>query len=343
MTKDSIGTLPSDERVAGQSVLEVRDLRVQFETERGLVHAVNGVSFDVAAGETFAIVGESGSGKSVTVQAVMGALQMPPGRIAGGSVHFQGQDLFTVSPAKRRVLRGSRMALITQDALTALNPSFTVGFQIAELYRVHQGLSRREARARAVEMLELVRIPDAEDRVRQYPHQFSGGMQQRVMIAMALALDPDVVIADEPTTALDVTVQAQIMDLLSDLQERLGMGLVLITHDLALVSGVADRIGIMYGGRIVEQGPVGEVFARPAHPYTRGLMRSVPGNARRAEDLHPIPGRPPDLIDPPSGCAYAPRCDRAIDACNAEVPPPIQVAPGRSSRCLFADEEYAGA
>jgi oligopeptide transport system ATP-binding protein len=324
----------------GETLLEVDDLAVEFDSERGVVRAVNGVSFQVRAGETLAIVGESGSGKSVTIQAVMGSIPIPPGRIASGAVRYRGRDLLTMAPSERRKLRGSRISMVTQDALTALNPTLTVGFQIGEMYRIHQGLSRKESRDRAVEMLRRVHIPDAENRVRQYPHQFSGGMQQRVMIAMALALDPEIVIADEPTTALDVTVQAQIMDLLEELQASIGMALVLITHDLALVSGSADRIGIMYGGRLVEAGTVPDVFHRPSHPYTRGLMHSVPGNARRAEDLHPIPGRPPDLVSLPPGCAYAPRCDRAEQRCVESVPPLVEVVPGRTSACFFAGEEY---
>lgn len=328
-------------RAKGEIALTVYDLFVEFATERGTVHAVNGVSFCARAGETIAIVGESGSGKSVTAQTIMGTLPRPPAEITRGTVRFEDTDLITLPRAKLRRLLGSHISMVTQDALTALNPTLTVGFQIAEMYRVHWRLSRAEAKARAIEMLERVRIPDAAARARQYPHQFSGGMQQRAMIAMALALEPEVVIADEPTTALDVTVQAQIMDLLLDLQTETGMALVLITHDLALVSDVADTIAIMYGGRIVESGPVREVFARPAHPYTRGLMTSVPGNARRAEDLRPIPGRPPDLLARPTACAFAPRCDRAVERCHTDLPSLAAVAGTRMSACHLAHEEYA--
>lgn len=339
-TKDRCGSA-RPKREKGEVVLEIDDLAVEFSTERGTVHAVNGVSFCARAGETIAIVGESGSGKSVTAQTIMGTLPRPPAEITRGAVRYGDIDIVTLPRRELRRLLGSRISMVTQDALTALNPTLTVGFQIAEMYRIHWKLSRAEARSRAVKMLDHVRIPDAAARARQYPHQFSGGMQQRAMIAMALALEPEVVIADEPTTALDVTVQAQIMDLLLDLQNENGMALVLITHDLALVSDVADSIGIMYGGRIVESGPVRDVFARPAHPYTRGLMTSVPGNARRAEDLQPIPGRPPDLLARPTACAFAPRCDRAIDRCHAELPSLASVADGRTSACHLAHLEYA--
>ncbi len=346
MTSRSVGTRPRNgeqqpRRPKGEVALEVTDLEVRFSTERGTVHAVNGVSFSARSGETIAIVGESGSGKSVTAQTIMGTLPQPPAEITRGQIRYGDVDLLTLPRSELRRLLGARISMVTQDALTALNPTLTVGFQIAEMYRIHRGLSRSAARARVIEMLERVRIPDAAARANQYPHQFSGGMQQRAMIAMALALDPEVVIADEPTTALDVTVQAQIMDLLLELQNENGMALVLITHDLALVSDVADAIGIMYGGRIVESGPVRDVFARPAHPYTRGLMTSVPGNARRAEDLQPIPGRPPDLLAQPTACAFAPRCDRAIDRCHAELPSLAVVADGRTSACHLAHEEYA--
>lgn len=344
-TETGVGTAerPPQGAESRTPLLEVRDLAVEFDTERGVVHAVNGATFDVAAGETLAIVGESGSGKSVTLQAVMGALPSPPATVTRGEIRFRGEDLRKMPKSRLRALRGTSLSLITQDALTALNPSFTVGFQIAEMYRVHRGMGRRESKRRAVEMLDRVHIPDAGRRAAQYPHEFSGGMQQRAMIAMAIALDPDVLVADEPTTALDVTVQAQIMELLSELQASLGMALILITHDLALVSGVADRLAVMYAGRIIESGPVGDVFRRPAHPYTRGLMQSVPGNARHAEDLRPIPGRPPDLIAAPTACSYAPRCDRAVDRCRESVPPQFSVAAGRKSACFFASEEYEDA
>jgi oligopeptide/dipeptide ABC transporter ATP-binding protein len=301
-------------------VLSVRDLEVEFSTADGLVSAVNGVGFDLAAGETLAILGESGSGKSVTAQAVMGLIERP-GRVVAGSVSFGGVDLLAASDEDRRRVRGSGLAMVFQDPLSALNPVWSVGFQIGELFRVHRGLGRREARRRAVELLERVRIPAAAQRVGQYPHQFSGGMRQRVMIAMALALDPEVLIADEPTTALDVTVQAQILELLDDLRAETGMGLLLITHDLGVVAETADRVAVMYAGRIVETGPADALLSAPAHPYTEGLLASVPrGQSGREHRLRPIAGAPPSLARIPPGCPFHPRCPYVIDRCRSERP-----------------------
>nr|WP_202514972.1 MULTISPECIES: ABC transporter ATP-binding protein [unclassified Streptomyces] len=316
-------------------MLEVRDLHVEFRTREGAAHAVNGVSYAVDAGETLAVLGESGSGKSVTAQAVMGILDMPPGRITGGRILFQGQDLLRMRERERRRIRGAGMAMIFQDALSALNPVLSVGDQLAEMFVVHRGASRKQARARAVELMERVRIPAAAQRVRDYPHQFSGGMRQRIMIAMALALEPALIIADEPTTALDVTVQAQVMELLAELQREYRMGLVLITHDLGVVADVADRIAVMYAGKIVESAPVRDLYKAPAHPYTRGLLDSVPRLDRKGQELYAIKGLPPSLLRVPPGCAFHPRCPMARDVCRTDEPPLYTVSGSRGSACHF--------
>ncbi|MFE4670084.1 ABC transporter ATP-binding protein [Streptomyces sp. NPDC056716] len=316
-------------------LLEVRDLHVEFKTREGVAKAVNGVSYGVDAGETLAVLGESGSGKSVTAQAVMGILDMPPGRITGGEIRFQGRDLLRLKESERRRVRGAQLAMIFQDALSALNPVLCVGDQLGEMFIVHRGMSRKDARARAVELMDRVRIPGAAERVKQYPHQFSGGMRQRIMIAMALALEPALIIADEPTTALDVTVQAQVMELLADLRRELDMGLILITHDLGVVADVADRIAVMYAGRIVEQAPVHDIYQAPAHPYTRGLLDSIPRLDQKGQELYAIKGLPPNLLDIPPGCAFHPRCPLAQDVCRTDVPPLYQVAADRVSACHF--------
>ncbi|WP_256103979.1 ABC transporter ATP-binding protein [Streptomyces sp. ODS05-4] len=329
----------TDARPPAAPLLDVRDLRVEFRTRDGVARAVNGVSYHVRPGETLAVLGESGSGKSVTAQAVMGILDSPPARVTGGRVLFHGRDLLTLPESERRRLRGARMAMVFQDALSALNPVMTVGDQLAEMFTVHRGASRREARARAVELMDRVRIPAARARARDYPHQFSGGMRQRIMIAMAIALEPELLIADEPTTALDVTVQAQIMDLLAELRHEYTMGMVLITHDLGVVAEAADRIAVMYAGRIVESAPVHALYERPAHPYTRGLLDSAPGLERRGGELYAIPGTPPGLTRVPAGCAFHPRCPRARDVCRTDVPPAHPVPPhGRESACHFWKE-----
>jgi oligopeptide transport system ATP-binding protein len=319
-------------------MLEVADLHVEFRTRDGVVHAVNGVSYRVDRGEALAILGESGSGKSVSAQAVMGLIDSPPGFVTAGEVRYRGEDLLALPEARRRAVRGRRIAMIFQDALSALNPVFSVGDQIAEMYRVHEGLSRADARDRAVQMMDRVHIPSAAARYGDYPHQFSGGMRQRVMIAMALALGPEVLIADEPTTALDVTVQAQIMELLAELRRERDMALILITHDLGVVADVADRIAVMYAGRVVESGTVRELYKRPAHPYTEGLLRSVPRVDQKGRDLTPIGGSPPNLLRIPSGCPFHPRCPYARELCSAEVPPLREVDPGHRSACHFAEE-----
>ncbi|MFI2376040.1 ABC transporter ATP-binding protein [Streptomyces sp. NPDC018964] len=316
-------------------LLEVRDLRVEFHTRDGVAKAVNGVGYGVDAGETLAVLGESGSGKSVTAQAVMGILDTPPGRITGGEVLFRGRDLLKLKEDERRKVRGAEMAMIFQDALSSLNPVLTVGDQLAEMFTVHRGMSRRDARARAVELMDRVRIPAARERAGQYPHQFSGGMRQRIMIAMALALEPALIIADEPTTALDVTVQAQVMDLLAELRRELGMGLILITHDLGVVADVADRIAVMYAGRIVESAPVHDLYKSPAHPYTRGLLDSVPRLDLKGRALHAVEGLPPSLTHIPPGCAFHPRCPLARDVCRTDEPPPYEVSVTRGSACHF--------
>ncbi|MFD6178559.1 MULTISPECIES: ABC transporter ATP-binding protein [unclassified Isoptericola] len=322
-------------------VLEVRDLVVEFSTRRGLVRAVDGVSFSLRHGEALGILGESGSGKSVTAGAVMGILESPPAHVRDGQVLLNGEDLLDMDPKDRRALMASTVSMVFQDALTALNPVHPVGRQIGELYRVHRGMSRRDARDRAVEMMRLVNIPDAERRVDDYPHQFSGGMRQRIMIALALALDPEVLIADEPTTALDVTVQAQILDLLGKQQRERDMGLVLITHDLAVASEVTDRVAVMYAGRIVESGTAAEVLTGPAHPYSRGLCDSVASAELKGSRLPAIPGQPPDLAAIPAGCAFAPRCARATDMCRHDRPSLLAVPgghPGRQAACHYAEE-----
>ncbi|MEU6121717.1 ABC transporter ATP-binding protein [Streptomyces sp. NPDC047123] len=342
-----MATVASQASAAGapdtSPLLEVRDLHVEFRTRDGVAKAVNGVDYSVASGETLAVLGESGSGKSVTAQAVMGILDIPPGRITKGEILFRGQDLLKLKEEERRKVRGAGMAMIFQDALSSLNPVLSVGEQLGEMYVVHQGLSRKDAKAKAVELMDRVRIPAAKERVGQYPHQFSGGMRQRIMIAMAMALEPSLIIADEPTTALDVTVQAQVMDLLAELQREMNMGLILITHDLGVVADVADTIAVMYAGRIVERAPVHEIYRAPAHPYTRGLLESIPRLDQKGQDLYAIKGLPPNLMNIPPGCAFNPRCPMAQDICRTDEPPLAQVTyegltADRRSACHFWKE-----
>jgi oligopeptide transport system ATP-binding protein len=327
----------ADGKPAGR-LLEVEDLHVEFRTRDGVAKVINGVNYHVDAGETLAVLGESGSGKSVTAQAIMGILDTPPGFVTAGQIRFHGQDMLKMDGESRRKIRGNGIAMVFQDALSALNPVFTVGFQIGEQFRVRQGLSRRDAKRRSIEILDSVQIPNARQRVNEYPHQFSGGMRQRVMIAMSLALDPEVLIADEPTTALDVTVQAQIMDLLAEQQRERQMGMILITHDLGVVADVADRIAVMYAGRIVELANVYDLYAKPAHPYTVGLLDSIPRIDEKGQELRTIKGLPPNLIRIPSGCAFHPRCTRAQDICSTDRPLLREVAPNRRSACHFAEE-----
>ncbi|MEH0058709.1 ABC transporter ATP-binding protein [Auritidibacter ignavus] len=323
-------------------LLEVRDLQVEFHTKAGVAKAINGMNFTLNAGETLAILGESGSGKSVTAQTIMGILDMPPGRITGGEIRYRGKDLLSMKPEKRRKLRGASISMIFQDALSSLNPVLPVGWQIAEMFRVHRQVKRQVARQKAVELMKRVGIPAAENRVSDYPHQFSGGMRQRIMIAMAIALDPDVLIADEPTTALDVTVQAQVMRLLKELQEENNMGLILITHDLGVVADIADKIAVMYAGRVMEEADVFGIYDNPAHPYTKGLLESVPRIDSEHDRLSTIPGLPPSLTNMPSGCPFTPRCPYATELCSAERPELLPVDEGRTSACHYREELYAG-
>ncbi|GAA2114510.1 ABC transporter ATP-binding protein [Nocardioides bigeumensis] len=334
-TQSPLDTLAFDESAA---LLEVRDLHVEFHTRDGLAHAVNGVSFSLEAGETLGILGESGCGKSVTAQAIMGILDSPPARIAGGEVRYRGVDLLSLDEGVRRHVRANRIAMIFQDALSALNPVFTVGWQLGEPARKHSGASRGDAKRRAVELLDMVGIPAAKQRVNDFPHQFSGGMRQRVMIAMALALEPDVIIADEPTTALDVTVQAQVMDLLAGLQKEMQLGLVLITHDMGVVADVADKICVMYAGGAVEQADVYDIYEKPAHPYTKALLESIPRVDQKGQRLTAIKGLPPLLTDPPSGCSFNPRCHYARDHCAHDEPPLHDLPGGRKSACHYWEE-----
>ena len=303
-------------------VLSVRGLKTVFRTSSGMVHAVNDVSLDLAPGELLGVVGESGSGKSVTMMSLLKLLPMPPAEIRAGTVEFEGQDLLSLSPRDLRRVRGARIGFIFQDPMTSLNPVFTVGFQLMEPLRKHMGLNKKAAFDRAVELLHLVNIPDAERRMRDFPHQFSGGMRQRVMIAMALTCDPKVLIADEPTTALDVTVQAQILELMRDLRTKLGTAIIWITHDLGVVAGIADRLAVMYGGQIVERAPVGELFENPRHPYTRALLDTLPAlEGERSKRLSSIGGQPPLLREEPSFCPFVPRCPHAFDRCGQANPP----------------------
>ncbi len=320
-------------------LLDVDDLQVEFRTREGVAKAINGVSFDLREGETVAILGESGSGKSVTAQAIMGILDTPPGFITGGEIRYCGTNILSLSDEQRRKIRGPEISMVFQDALSALNPVFPVGWQIAEMFRQHRGLNKSDALAQAVRLMERVQIPGARQRVRSYPHQFSGGMRQRIMIAMSIALDPAVLIADEPTTALDVTVQSQIMQLLKELQEERRMGLILITHDLGVVADVADRIAVMYAGRIVEQAEVFGLYARPAHPYTKGLLESIPRLDQKGQTLAAIGGLPPNLMHIPAGCSFNPRCAYAQDVCRVDPPPALrEVSPRRLAACHFSEQ-----
>jgi oligopeptide transport system ATP-binding protein len=305
----------------GQNLLEVIDLRISFSTYAGEVQAVRGVSFDLRRGETLAIVGESGSGKSVTAKSIMRLLPEANTMIKGGEILLGGEDILKLSEKRMQNIRGPKIAMVFQDPMTSLDPTMRIGRQIIESLKQHLGMSGRRAAERSVELLELVGIPNPEQRIKQYPHQFSGGMRQRVVIAIALACDPQILIADEPTTALDVTIQAQILELLRELQERLGMSVVLITHDLGVVASTAHRIAVMYGGKIIETGTVREIFYNPQMPYTWGLLASIPSpTADRTQDLIPIPGTPPDATNPPKGCPFTARCPYAMWICGEEMP-----------------------
>jgi peptide/nickel transport system ATP-binding protein len=320
------------------ALLEIKGLKTHFKTDDGWLHAVDGVDMSIEAGETLGVVGESGCGKSVTAKTVMKLIDMPPGRIVAGQVLWQGRDLVPLGAEDMRRIRAKEIAIIFQEPMTSLNPVYTVGEQIAESIRLHEGLSRKDAIARAVEMLKLVRIPTPERRVHDYPHQFSGGMRQRVMIAMALSCKPQLLIADEPTTALDVTIQAQILDLLAELKSEMGMAIMLITHAMGVVAEVAQRVVVMYAGKVVEEALVGELFAHPRHPYTQGLIRSIPridSALTKKGRLETIPGTVPKLIAPPEGCRFAPRCKFAMPACTQATPALRQVAPGHKVACIL--------
>ncbi len=323
------------------NLLNVRDLRTHFETEDGTIKAVDGVSFAVNRGQTLGIVGESGSGKSVTNLSLMRLIPDPPGKIVSGSVNFHGRDILKMSAAEVRALRGKRIAMIFQDPMTSLNPFMRVSKQLMEVTQLHLGHTREQAREHAIKMLEHVGIPDAADRVDSYPHEFSGGMRQRVMIAMALSCQPELLIADEPTTALDVTIQAQILELIKLLKLETGASVILITHDLGVVAGMTDNVIVMYAGKIFEQAPTDELFARPGNPYTRGLLRSVPDPAAEQGKLYQIPGQPPDLARLPAGCPFAPRCERAEEICTREFPPFVELTRDHYSLCHFAREVFA--
>ena len=315
-------------------LLDVRNLQTQFTTSGGVVRAVDGVSWDVRAGETVALVGESGCGKSVSALSVMRLVSAPAGRIVGGEIHFKGRDLLTLSEEEMRKTRGREIGMIFQEPMTSLNPVLTIGRQLTEPMEIHLGMTPAQARARAGEILGLVGIADAERRLRQYPHQFSGGMRQRIMIAMALSCNPALILADEPTTALDVTIQAQILELLRSLSRKLGAAMLIITHNLGVVARYAYRVNVMYAGRIVERGTARELYANPRHPYTLGLLRSVPrlDEPRRAK-LDPIPGQPPDLTRLPPGCSFAPRCSFVVDHCRVERPELELVGPDHTAAC----------
>jgi len=315
-------------------LLTVTDLRTHFHTRNGVYRAVDGVSFEVERGETLGMVGESGSGKSVTCYSIMGLVPQPPGRIESGSAMFNGVDLLRCSPAEARSVRGKRVSMIFQDPMTSLNPYLRISEQVIEPLLIHENVSKREALARALRMMEAVGISDAAHRIHAYPHEFSGGMRQRVMIAMALITRPELLIADEPTTALDVTVQAQILELIRRLQRELGMAVIYVTHDLGVVAGLCDRVQVMYAGRIVERAGASALFRSPLHPYTRALQRSIPSLQPKGRELFTIPGVPPDASKPPPGCAFAPRCGFADDACNAAVPDLAEAAPGHSHACI---------
>ncbi|MDF1606726.1 ABC transporter ATP-binding protein [Hoeflea sp. YIM 152468] len=320
-------------------ILDVNGLKTVFRTRGGDVHAVNSVDFHLCPGELLGVVGESGSGKSVTMMSLLRLLPSPPAEMRDGTVMFDGQDLLTVSPEELRLVRGSKIGFIFQDPMTSLNPVYTIGFQLTEPLRAHLGMSKTQARARAVELLELVGIPDAQRRLKDYPHQFSGGMRQRVMIAIAIACNPQVLIADEPTTALDVTIQAQIIELMKELRRKLGMAIIWITHDLGVIAGIADRVMVMYAGEVVEEGPVREIFRDPRHPYTQALLKTVPAvRGARAEKLQVIEGQPPIMWEAPAACSFRNRCQFAFDRCGRENPALTPVtAEGHRAACFLLE------
>ena len=325
------------------ALLEIKGLKTHFKTDDGWLHAVDGVDMSIDAGETLGVVGESGCGKSVTAKTVLKLIDMPPGKIVAGQVLWRGRDLVPLPPEEMQKIRAKEIAIIFQEPMTSLNPVYTVGEQIAESVRLHEGMSKKDAMDRAVEMLQLVRIPTPERRIKDYPHQFSGGMRQRVMIAIALACNPKLLIADEPTTALDVTIQAQILDLMGELKDRLGMAVMLITHAMGVVAETAQRVVVMYAGQVVEEAPVAELFARPRHPYTQGLIRSIPRIDMAASHkvrLEAIAGTVPKLVEPGPGCRFASRCKHVMPACLAATPPLRETTPGHKVACIL-DEALA--
>jgi len=319
-------------------LIQVKNLQTSFFTPEGEVRAVDGVSFEIGEGKTLGLVGESGCGKSVTSLSIMRLIPTPPGRIVGGEILYRGRDLLKLNKEEMRKIRGNEISMIFQEPMTSLNPVFTVGNQIGEAIRLHQGLGKKETRAKTIEMLRLVKIADPESRVDSYPHQLSGGMRQRVMIAMALSCNPSLLVADEPTTALDVTIQAQILELIKELQQRLGMALLLITHDLGVVAERADEVAIMYAGKIVERGSAQAIFARPFHPYTVGLLNSLPGTrGKKKKRLDAIPGVVPSPLDLPSGCRFRDRCPKAAGICAEAEPPLVEKEQGHSVACYFPE------
>ncbi len=326
---------------ASDIVLRVKDLRTYFKTEDGVVKAVDGVSFTLKRGETLGIVGESGSGKTVANLSIMRLISQPPGEIAGGAVEFNGRDVLKLSTREMRDLRGCHIAMVFQDPMTSLNPFMRVSKQLMEVTQLHLGHTKDQARRHAVEMLKQVGVPDAAERIDSYPHEFSGGMRQRVMIAMALSCKPQLLIADEPTTALDVTIQAQILELIRKLKSETGTSVILITHDLGVIAGMTDHVTVMYAGKVFEQAATVELFERPGNPYTKALLQSVPDPTSEQGKLFQIPGQPPDLANLPSGCAFAPRCQRAAEICTREFPPFVQITSNHYSLCHFANEVYA--
>jgi peptide/nickel transport system ATP-binding protein len=341
-----VATLPKAPAAAVEPILNIADLRTWFFTRDGVVRAVDGVSFYVIPGETLAIVGESGCGKSVTALSILRLIPSPPGRIVSGAIHFAGRDLLGVSEAEMRQVRGNEISMIFQEPMTSLNPVLTIGRQIAETLTLHQGLGQRAALAKAADMLRLVHIPEADRRIGEYPHQLSGGMRQRVMIAMALACNPKLLIADEPTTALDVTIQAQILDLMRELKQKIDAAIVLITHDLGVVAEMAQRVVVMYAGRKAEEAPVSRVFRRPLHPYTKGLLASVPRlgaslDYERAPRLAEIAGTVPSLREPIPGCPFETRCAFATDICRREMPAFDEKEPGHFAACFHSDRVAA--
>jgi len=320
------------------ALLEVRGLKTYFETSRGTVRAVDGISFELEKGETLALVGESGCGKSVTALSILRLIQEPPGKIVGGEVFYEGRDILQLRKKEIRAVRGKEISMIFQEPMTSLNPLFTVGNQIVEALRLHEKMTKAKAREKSVEMLRLVGIPDPERRVKSFPHEMSGGMRQRVMIAMALACHPKLLIADEPTTALDVTIQAQILDLIRGLREKMDMSLLLITHDFGVVAEMADRVGVMYAGKMAEYCTANDIFLNPRHPYTVGLLNSIPGIESRGKRLNSIPGNVPSLLDLPAGCSFQGRCPLVSDICRRDDPVLEETGDGHFVRCRHSDE-----